>query len=122
MQDLEQDPRAEQLAAAHWRHARQSPVAWERLEPAVRAELTEQADTWLRAARAAGIVAPAAAPSEDHTALWLDEAGGVWNDIPTADGDGGDLVLPLVHAHEEAVSRRDLAERGHRLTLIGWTR
>ncbi|MFJ4091833.1 hypothetical protein ACIPYS_09645 [Kitasatospora sp. NPDC089913] len=54
-------------------------------------------------------------------ALWLDDEGGVWNDVPTAGGDGGDLVLPLVHAREEAVSRRDLEERGHRLALLGWS-
>ncbi|MFD9592057.1 hypothetical protein ACFWA9_04770 [Kitasatospora sp. NPDC059973] len=116
----EHDPRAERLAAAYWNHTRPDSVAWARLKPEIRAELTEQADTWLRAAQAAGIVAPPAAPSEDHTALWLDDQGGVWNDVPTSDG--GDLALPLVHAREEAVSRRDLEDRGHRLTLIGWTR
>ncbi|MFJ8443982.1 hypothetical protein [Kitasatospora griseola] len=117
---MEQDPRAEQLAAAYWRNTEWGSAAWERLKPQVRAELTGQADAWLRAAQAAGIAAPAAAPSEDHTALWLDDQGGVWNDVPTSDG--GDLTLPLVHAREEAVSRRDLEDRGHRLTLIGWTR
>ncbi|WP_049653494.1 hypothetical protein [Kitasatospora sp. MY 5-36] len=117
---MEHDSRAEQLAAAYWNHTRTNSVAWSRLKPEVRAGLTGQADTWLRAALSAGIVAPAAAPSEDHTALWLDDQGGVWNDVPTSAG--GDLALPLVTAHEEAVFRRDLEDRGHRLTLIGWTR
>ncbi|MFD4905193.1 hypothetical protein [Kitasatospora purpeofusca] len=125
MQDLEknpeQDPRAEQLAAAHWQ-ARQSPVAWNRLKPDVRTELTEQAGAWLRAPEQVDLVAPIAAPSEDHTALWLDETGGVWNDVPTSGGDGGDLVLPLVHAREQATSRAELEDRGHHFTLIGWTR
>ncbi|MFE2729413.1 hypothetical protein [Kitasatospora sp. NPDC059327] len=120
MEHTEQDPRVEELAAAYWRDTRSGSAAWERLKPEVRAELTERAGTWLRAALAAGIVAPDAAPSADHTALWLDDQGGVWNDVPTSGG--GDLALPLVHAREEAVSRRDLEDRGHRLTLIGWTR
>ncbi|MFJ7280736.1 hypothetical protein [Kitasatospora sp. NPDC098663] len=118
---MEQDPRVEQLAVAYWNATRTGSAAWVRLKPDIRAHLTEQARTWLRAAQAAGIAAPPAAPSEDHTALWLDDQGGVWNDVPTSDGDD-DLALPLVHAREEAVSRRDLEDRGHRLTLIGWTR
>ncbi|MET9398804.1 hypothetical protein [Kitasatospora sp. NPDC002965] len=122
MEHPEHDPRAEQLAAAYWNHTRSGSAAWTRLKPEVRAELTGQADAWLRAAQTAGIVAPAAAPSKDHTALWLDDQGGVWNDAPTTDGGDDDLALPLVTAREEAVSRRDLEDRGHRLTLIGWTR
>ncbi|WP_282206818.1 hypothetical protein [Kitasatospora fiedleri] len=116
---MEHDPRAEQLATAYWSRTR--PVAWNRLKSEVQAELVEQAGIWLHAALAAGLLAPATAPSEDHTALWLDDQGGVWNGVPTSDGDD-DLVLPLVHARDEATSRRDLADHGHRLTLIGWTR
>ncbi|GGR00696.1 hypothetical protein [Kitasatospora griseola] len=116
---MEHDPRAEQLAAAYWRNTKWGSAAWNRLKPEVRADLTAQADAWLRAAADAGVAVPAAAPSEDHTAVWLDDQGGVWNDVPASGG--GDLVLPLVHAREEAASRRDLEDRGHRLTLIGWT-
>ena len=118
---MEQDPRAEQLATAYWNATRSGLAAWSRLKPEIRAELTGQADTWLRAAQASGIVASAAAPSEDHAAVWLDNRGTVWAEVPTSDG-GEDLVLPLVYAREEAVSRSDLADQGARLTHIGWTR
>ncbi|MEW2308920.1 hypothetical protein AB0918_09840 [Streptomyces sp. NPDC006864] len=50
------------------------------------------------------------APSEDHAAALLDDQGTVWSEVPTG-GDSDDLVLPLVYVREEAVSRRDLADR-----------
>ncbi len=83
--------------------------------------MIEQAGTWLRAAEQAGLLPPAAAPSENHAAVLLDDQGTVWAEVPTSDG-REDLVLPLVYAREEAVSRRDLADQGARLTHIGWTR
>ncbi|WP_328952562.1 hypothetical protein [Kitasatospora purpeofusca] len=118
---MDHDPRAEQLATAHWHHTRPGSVAWSRLKPEIRADLTHQADTWLQAAHQAGLLPPATAPSDDHTAVLLDDQGTVWAEVPTSD-QGQDLVLPLVYAQEEAVSRRDLADQGARLTHIGWTR
>ncbi|GGV45723.1 hypothetical protein GCM10010495_74160 [Kitasatospora herbaricolor] len=118
---MEQDPRVEQLAIAYWHRIRTGQAAWSRLKPEIRAQMLDQADTWLRAAEQADLLAPIAAPSEDHAALWLDETGGVWNDVPTSDS-GDDLVLPLVHAREEATSRAELEDRGHHFTLIGWAR
>ncbi|WP_371484873.1 hypothetical protein [Kitasatospora sp. NBC_00315] len=121
MEHTEQDPRVEQLAVAYWHHIRSAPAAWARLKPEVRAQMLEQAGTWLRAAEQAGLLPPAAAPSEDHAAVLLDDRGTVWAEVPTSDG-REDLLLPLVYAREEATSRHDLADQGARFTHIGWAR
>ncbi|MFJ6141576.1 hypothetical protein [Kitasatospora sp. NPDC092286] len=115
------DPRVEQLAVAYWNRTRTGGAAWIRLKPEIRAELTEKAGLWLQAAEQAGLVPVATAPSGEHAAVLLDEQGTVWAQVPTSDA-GEDLVLPLVYAREEASSRRDLEDQGHRLTHIGWTR
>lgn len=59
-------------------------------------------------------------PSPEHQAIYLDEHDQVWCDYPTVPS--GDDVLPLVWASEVAQSRRDLADGGNRLRVIGWCR
>lgn len=59
-------------------------------------------------------------PSPEHQAIYLDEYDQVWCDYPTVPAD--DQVLPLVWASEVAQSRRDLADGGNKLRVIGWCR
>ncbi|MFJ3221573.1 7-cyano-7-deazaguanine synthase [Kitasatospora sp. NPDC086801] len=80
----------------------------------------ENLQTYLRN-KSVELLPPAAAPSADYAAVLLDDQDTVWAEVPTSDG-REDLVLPPVYAREEAVSRRDFAEQGGRLTHIGWAR
>lgn len=61
-----------------------------------------------------------AQPSPEHQAVYLDEYDQVWCDYPTVPA--GDDVLPLVWASEQAQSRRELADGGNKLRVIGWCR
>jgi hypothetical protein len=62
------------------------------------------------------ITPPETAPSEDHTAVWLEEDGAVYGDYPTSPE--GDAVVQLVWADGQPASRRDLAARGIVLTPV----
>lgn len=111
------DPRIRQLAEARYRTG-YGPVdedAWDTLDPSLRQQLTNEAEAWLRAAIAAGIVPAAERPSDKHMAVYLDEEGFLYGEYD------GDAILRLRWVSEEAQSKRELEEQGAEFRLIGWS-
>ncbi|MFI8008207.1 hypothetical protein [Streptomyces sp. NPDC086010] len=60
-------------------------------------------------------IPPDTGPTRDHAAVWLDDQGTVWADLPTVPA--GDDVLPLVWTEDAPISREALQQRC-RLTRI----
>lgn len=59
---------------------------------------------------------PETAPTDEHAAVWLEEAGVLWADYPTVPAD--DHMLPLVWGDGNPVPRCDLEARGWSLVRI----
>jgi hypothetical protein len=117
------DPRVQQLAEARYRngYGAWAEDAWDQLDPSIRQYLTNEAEAWLRAAVATGIAPPAERPSDNHSAVWLDEAGFLYGEYQTVPSSHGDALLRLVWASETCVSKREMEEEGATLRLIGWS-
>ncbi|NUS82999.1 MAG: hypothetical protein HOY75_09645 [Streptomyces sp.] len=118
------DTRVLQLAQARHRigHESYGTVAvWSSLRPDEQRLFLEEADTWLRAAVAAGIAPATDRPSGDHDAVWLDDHGQLWGEYQTSPSSHGDAILRLRWESAECSSKRELEERGVGFRLIGWS-
>ena len=119
------DPRIRQLAEARYRNGYGATVAdaWDTLDAVLRQRLIDEAAAWLRAAVEAGIAPPAERPSEDHSAVWLDDEGFLYSEYPTSPPTplAEAAILRLVWVSEECSSKRELEERGAMFRLIGWS-
>lgn len=117
------DPRVTAVAKARQQLAHDGTgyvPAWGDLTDQEREQSLPEARNYLEAAICAGLIPAATPPSDDHEAVYLDDHDEVWADYPTSPP--GDYVLRLVWASEEAVSKRDLADQGVPLRVIGWSK
>lgn len=119
------DPRALALAKARQQLAHEpygSTARWANFTPDEQRLMTEEAATWLRAAVEVGIAPLADRPTDKHSAVWLDDDGGLWAEYQTVPSSDGDAILPLVWASEVCSSKRDLEfDHGATFRLIGWS-
>ncbi|MFD9564415.1 hypothetical protein [Streptomyces sp. NPDC059994] len=116
------DPRIQKLAEARQRIAHEGInylPAWGNLTDAEREQSTHEAAVWLRAAVEAGIAPLAARPSDDHDAVFVDDAGFLYGEYRTSPP--SDAVIRLVWASEMAESKADLEQRGTEFRLLGWS-
>ena len=121
------DTRAHQLAKRRQDMAHESGSglnpSWEQLGKVSQAVLLSEAEEWLRAAIEAGIAPLAERPTDNHSAVWVDDGGGLWSEYQTSPATpvAEAAILPLVWAREECSSKRELEERGFVFRLIGWS-
>lgn len=118
------DPRVGELAKRRYNAAhvgRGDEPLWDQLPGQQRDDLEQEAADWLRAAVEAGIAPPAARPSREHDAVWLDNNGRLWGEYQTCPPSNGDAILPLVWASEECSSMRERRDDGASFRLIGWS-
>lgn len=117
------DPRIQQLAEARYRngYGAWAADAWDNLDASIRQYLTNEAAAWLTAAIAAGIAPPAERPSDQHSAVWLDDAGFLYGEYQTVPSSDGDALLRLVWASETCTSKGEMEAEGATFRLIGWS-
>lgn len=120
------DPRVLALAKARQQigHEAYGSVArWDNLAADEQRLFLDEAAAWLRAAVEAGIAPLADRPSDNHSAVWLDEYGDLWGEYQTSPSTAlsDAAILPLVWASEVCSSRREMEDRGITFRLIGWS-
>jgi hypothetical protein len=117
------DPRARQLAEARYRNGYGATAAdaWDTLDATLRQHFIGEADAWLRAAVAAGLVPAAERPTPEHDAVLLDNHGQLWGEYQTSPPSHGDAILRLVWASEQCSSKREIEAEGDEFRLIGWS-
>ncbi|MFD6496767.1 hypothetical protein [Streptomyces sp. NPDC060188] len=121
------DPRILQLAKRRQGMAHEASGAnpsWDQLHREGQAVLLSEAEEWLRAAVEVGIAPLAERPSDNHSAIWLDDEGFIYGEYqtspPTPLADAA--LLRLVWDNDVCSSKRELEEKhGAVFRLIGWS-
>lgn len=124
---MKTDPRIWQLAEAVHELTREKATtlpAWKDLSLSERQKAIAEAKLWLRAAMETGIAPLGERPSDDHSAVWVDDDGELWAEYQTSPPTPlhEAAILPLVWASEECSIKDELEERGIRFRLIGWSK
>ncbi|MEH0417863.1 hypothetical protein [Streptomyces sp. B21-083] len=117
------DPRALQLAESRYRngYGQWAADAWDQLDTSLRQHLIGEAAAWLRAAVEAGIAPPANRPTDQHSAVYLDDEGFLYGEYQTSPSSDGDAILRLVWASEVCSSKAEMEDEGVEFRLIGWS-
>jgi len=118
------DPRARKLAEARQQVGHQaygSTANWNTLKPDEQQLFIEEAAAWLRAAVEAGIAPMAERPTDNHSAVWVDDEGFLYGEYQTSPSSHGDAILRLVWASEQCSSKREMEDEGVEFRLLGWS-
>jgi hypothetical protein len=118
------DPRVRRLAEHMHDIARQKATrlpAWADLPLTFRDQAVAEARLWLRAAVAAGIAPPAERPTDDHDAVYVDDAGFLYGEYQVAPRTDEVYLLRLQWVDEMAVAKSELEEQGAVFQFLGWS-